>query len=230
MGNPAMFREQALRLARDGYMCIASEYRLTPESPWPAQIQDVKTALNWMLANADELHVDAARIGLVGRSAGAHLVLLAAGTHGVDEFEGSGGLGSERNPVAAVCGVFAPVAFYLGEDRSHGGTPARALMGDSATEAQARAAGPLTYVTPDYPPTLLLHGAADKVVPPSASMVMYEALVRAGVPAELHMYAEQPHGFVGDPVFIDQTTAEIGHFMRRYLKGAAVREEAAAAV
>ena len=78
---------------------------------------------------------------------------------------------------------------------------------------------------------MLLHGTADKVVPVSASMVMYEALVKAGVPAEMHLYAEQPHGFAGQPGFIDLCAAEVAHFLKRYLFRASITgaQEAAGA-
>jgi acetyl esterase/lipase len=226
MGEPAMLRGYAERLAGFGFVCVASEYRLTPESAWPAQIHDVREALRWVVANAAELQIDLKRLGAVGSSAGAHLALLAAGTHGLAEF--GGGAGGD-NPIGAVCAIYPPTVFFAGSDRAHGGVPARALMGEAESAAASDAAGPLTYVAPDFPPTLLLHGTADKVVPPSASMVMYEALVKAGVPAELHMYAEQPHGFAREPQFIAQVSAEIAHFMRRYLGRTAVQHETAAA-
>jgi dipeptidyl aminopeptidase/acylaminoacyl peptidase len=72
-----------------------------------------------------------------------------------------------------------------------------------------------------------MHGTADKTVPVSASMVMYEALVKEGVPAEMHLYAEQPHGFAGRPDFIDLCAAEASHFLKRYLLPQAVTAEAA---
>ncbi len=91
-------------------------------------------------------------------------------------------------------------------------------------------ASPLHYVSPSFPPTMLLHGTADKVVPVTASMVMYDALAKAGVPAEMHLYAEQPHGFAGQPSFIDLCAGEIAHFLKRYVVGAsATTAEAAGA-
>jgi hypothetical protein len=142
-GERGMMRGYAERLVARGFVCVASEYRLTPESPWPAQIQDVNTALRWLVASAAELQIDAERIGAVGSSAGAHLVLLAAGAYGVAEFDRTDGVRTERNPIKAVCGIYPPTLFFVGEERSHGGTPARALLGEGATEAQARAAGPV---------------------------------------------------------------------------------------
>ena len=216
-GNRGMVQGYGERLAAAGFVCVAPEYRLTGESPWPAQIHDVKAAIRWVRAHSAELGIDAGRIGVLGRSAGAHLALLAAGTPGLAAFEGSGGNEGVSTTVGAVVAVFPPTLFYTGEERVHGASPARALMGEAATAEDARAAAPVAHVGPGFPPTFLLHGTADKVVPVSASMVLYEALVRAGVPVEMHLYAEQPHGFAGQPEFIDLCAAEIAHFLRRYL-------------
>jgi acetyl esterase/lipase len=215
------------RLASEGFVGVACEYRLTPESPWPAQIEDIKAAIRWTRVNAADLGIDPAKIAALGRSAGAHLVLLAAGTPGRAEFEGSGGNAGVPTDIAAVVAVFPPVVFFTGEQRTHGGTPARSLMGDAASDEDARLASPLHHITPSFPPTMLLHGTADKVVPVSASMVMYEALAKAGVPAEMHLYAEQPHGFAGQPEFLDLCAAEAAHFLKRYLVAERAAPEAA---
>ena|SRR5437660_704468 len=198
------------RLAESGFVAVASEYRLTPEAPWPAQIDDVRAALSWIRANTESLSVDASTIAVLGRSAGGHLALLAAGT--------------ERG-IAAAIGIFPPTTFYV-DERTRGGVPARALMGESANADDAGQASPLAHVGPGYPPTFLLHGTADKVVPPSASMVMYEALVAAGVPVELHMYAGQPHGFVASPEFEDLCASENANFLNRFLAAPETSSEA----
>jgi acetyl esterase/lipase len=206
-GDRSMVEGMGRKLAEAGFVAVGSEYRLTPEAPWPAQIEDVRTALAWIRSNAESLEVDDSKIAVLGRSAGGHLALLAAGTD---------------SGVAATIGIFPPTTFYLG-DRTRGGVPARALMGELATAQGAQEASPLFYVSPEYPPTFLLHGTDDKVVPPSASMVMYEALVAARVPVELHMYAGQPHGFVSVPDFLELCVDEIAHFLNRFLT--ARREE-----
>ena len=216
-GDRAVMSGYGTRLAQEGFVGVACEYRLTPESPWPAHIEDVKAALRWMRANAGQLGIDPEKIAALGRSAGAHLVLLAAGTPGLEAFEGEGGHAGIASDVAAVVAVFPPTLFFTGDDRIHGGTPARALMGDAASDEAARLASPVHHVTPSFPPTMLLHGTADKVVPVTASMVMYGALAKAGVPVEMHLYAEQPHGFAGQPEFLDLCAAEAAHFLKRYL-------------
>ena len=219
-GNRGMMQETAMRIAPEGFVCIASEYRLTPEAPWPAQIEDVKAAIRWTHAQSAELGIDESRIGVLGRSAGGHLALLAAGTPGYPEYAGTGGNQTSDEELAAVVAIFPPTVFSIGEQAVRGASPARSLMGEQPQADAARMASPLTHAA-GLPPTFLIHGTADQLVPPAASEVLFEALVQAGVPAELHMYADQPHAFAGKPEFIDLVCAESVHFLRRYLSAAA---------
>jgi acetyl esterase/lipase len=215
-GDRTQLRGYGILLGRAGYVCVASEYRLIPESPWPAQIHDVKAAIRWMRANAAELGIDPDRIAIEGNSAGAHLALLAAGTPGVDELEGEGGHPGTPTDVAAVIGVYAPTLFTHEEQR-RGGLTLLALTDIASAEA-ASTASPLTHVSPGFPPTMLIHGAGDELVPVHASLVMYEALADAGVPTELHLYADQPHAFDADPAFGRQCAAEMLLFLDRYVR------------
>jgi len=173
-GDKTQLRGYGILLGRAGYVCVISEYRLVGESAWPAQVHDVKAAVRWMRANAEELGIDPERIALEGNSAGAHVVLFAAGTPNVAEFEGDGGNPGISTSVGAVIGV--------------------------------------------YPPTMLVHGTADEVVPVSASFLMYDTLTNHKVPTELHVYAGQPHAFDADPRFGRRTADLMLLFLERYLK------------
>jgi acetyl esterase/lipase len=215
-GEKTQLRGYGLLLGRSGYVCVATEYRLVGESPWPAQVHDVKAVLRWMRANAAELGIDPRRIALQGHSAGAHIVLFAAGTPNVAEFEGHGGNPGVDTTIDAVVAAYPPTVFHYGE-RLHGAVPIEALSEDPTAEL-AEAASPLNLVGPSFPPTMLLHGSEDKVVPVSASFVMYEALVRHKVPTELHVFAEAVHGFDADPSFGRRTADLVVLFLERYLK------------
>jgi acetyl esterase/lipase len=215
-GDRTQLRGYGVLFGRAGYVCVASEYRLLDESPWPAQIHDVKAAIRWMRANADELGIDPDRIAVEGNSAGAHLALLAAGTPGVEALEGDGGHPGVSTEVAAVAGIYAPTLFTHAE-RRRGGIVLAALS-ELATEEAATQASPLAHVHPGFPPTLLIHGTADDTVPVAATLVMYEALAQAGVPCELHLYAEQPHSFDATPEFGRQCAAEMLLFLDRYVR------------
>jgi acetyl esterase/lipase len=213
-GDRTQLRGYGVLLGREGYVCMACEYRLIPEGEWPAQIHDVKAAVRWMRANASSLGVDPGRITIEGNSAGAHLALLVAGTPGLAELEGEGGNPSVGTEVTTAIGVYAPTSFsYPGW--APGAVPLAALTEHGSADVAATAS-PLTHVGPWFPPTLLIHGTADQTVPVVASVQMYEALTAAGVPVELHLYAEQPHAFDAEPRFGRQCAAEMRLFLDRY--------------
>ena len=118
--------------------------------------------------------------------------------------------------MAAAIGVYAPTLFSHGA--SQRGAVTLAALIEAGTEEAASAASPLTHVSADFPPTLLIHGTDDELVPVHASIVMYEALAEAGVPTELHLYAEQRHAFDATPEFGRQCAAEMLLFLDRYVR------------
>jgi len=215
-GDKTQLRGYGILLGRAGYVCVATEYRLVGESPWPAQIHDVKAAIRWMRANATDLGIDATRIALEGNSAGAHLVLFAAGTPNVEPYEGDGGNPGVDTSVGAVVAVYPPTRFSYGE-RQHGAVPIEALS-DHPNAELAESASPVTLAGPTFPPTMLIHGTSDTTVPVSASFLMYDRLVEHRVPTEMHIFAEQPHAFDADPRFGRQSADLMLLFLGRYLK------------
>jgi acetyl esterase/lipase len=217
-GDRSRVREVALQMAGHGFVCVASDYRLTPEAAWPAQIHDVKAAIRWLRANADRLGINPAKITLQGHSAGGHLALLAAGTPGRAEFEGEGGNAGVSTAVAAAVAFYPPVLFYAEGKRPSGASPADSLMGEAATVDLAREASPMSYVTAAFPPTFLLHGTRDDVVPVSASLRFFEALTSVRAPVELKIYAGSPHGFQNQPGFLEVAQAEAAHFLDRHVR------------
>jgi acetyl esterase/lipase len=215
VGSKERMRPAASAMAGFGHVGLTVQYRLTGQSPWPAQIHDVKAAIRWTRAHAEELDIDPERIVLWGSSAGAHLALLAAGTPDDPEFDGGAGSAGVSSAVAAVVAVHAPTSFFVGPpDRRHS-TPASALMGDGATEAAARAASPLSHVSERFPPTLLLHGTQDRVVHHSASQRMLDALRAVRAPADLHLFHGHGHGFAAVPSMRAVIAAEAAFFLDR---------------
>jgi acetyl esterase/lipase len=215
-GDRSQLRGYGILLGRAGYVCVAPEYRLLGEAPWPAALDDVVAAVSWVRSSASTLGVDPARICVEGNSAGAHLALLAAGTPALG--------------VAAAVAIYAPTLFFVGGsgERESGSLPF-VVLDESGDESGASAASPVRQVTSSYPPTFLVHGTSDTTVPVSASMRMYEELVAAGVPTELHLYAEQPHAFDAQPKFGRQVAAEMLLFLDRYVPAAAGESAPAAA-
>jgi len=215
-GSKDMLTSHARALASQGFVALAQEYRLTGEAPFPACIHDVKRAIRWTRSQAGELGFDPEKLCLEGHSAGAHLVLLAAGTPDdarLDPPEGSGGVSAK---VAAVAAIYPPTLFYLDGPRPSGGMSASVLPGADASAGVAALASPMTHVAAGYPPTMLLHGDADKVVPVSASRRFEEQVRAVGGKVDLHIYAGLPHGFASHPDLLPPMMSMIGAFFRRW--------------
>jgi acetyl esterase/lipase len=205
VGSRAMMDPYAEALAARGYVAVAAEYRLLGESPWPAQADDVKTALAWARDNAARLGCLAERIVVQGFSAGGHLALIAT----ADLIE----QGVARP--AAVVAFFPPAELVLEAPNDALARFAAMLLGDRANAEDARRASPVHRIGPGFPPTFLLHGGADWMVAPEASLNLYGALTRAGAPAELHIYAGHHHEFSGEPSMVARVIDEVDLFLRR---------------
>lgn len=187
-------------LARLGFLAAAIEYRLLDEAPWPAQLDDVKTAVAYVRDSADSLGVDPARIVLQGFSAGGHLALLAG-----DDLK-----------AGAVVALFPPVDLVIGTP-DIGQAPAVNLLAGAVEESAARLASPLHRAGPGFPPTFLIHGAEDWLVNHASSQRMFDALIAAGVKAELHIYSAHTHEFADAPYMLEPVEAEAALFIRRHL-------------
>lgn len=172
--------------ARRGYVCASVEYRLTDEARWPAQIEDVKCAVRYLRAHADELGLDPARIGAWGPSAGGHLVAMLGVAPDRPELEGSGGWAEQSSRVQAVCDWFGPSDLITMVEQpsdidrvNTADYPESLLIGGRVQEnhERARSASPYAgYADGDEPPFLIVHGDADRIVPYQQSELLYNAL------------------------------------------------------
>jgi acetyl esterase/lipase len=187
-GDRNQLRYYGIQLARYGFVGVACEYRLSGEAAWPAQIHDVKAAVRWMRANARRLNIDEGKICVTGNSAGAHLALMLGCQ--TDAFEGAGGNPKVSSQCAAVSAIYPPTEIHFNKNEVE-----NKLLGEAGNEAVAAKASPINYADKGFPPTILIHGNADQVVPPSESFNMYQALNKAGVAVELHVFDGAPHAF-----------------------------------
>jgi acetyl esterase/lipase len=199
-------RPRALPLVSKGYAVASVEYRLSQEAISPAQIHDCKAAVRWLRAQADVYGLDRDRFGAWGGSAGAHLATLLGTSAGVPDLEGDLGCPGQSSRIGAVCSWYGPSDFLRMNDvqgvmdHDAADSPESQLVGapiQSRPDLVARV-NPITYVSPDNPSFLLMHGTADDVVIPSQSELLHAALVRAGVASTLVMLGGLGHGFPGD--------------------------------
>jgi acetyl esterase/lipase len=201
--------------AQRGYFCATVEYRLSGEAPFPAQIEDCKCAIRFLRAKAKQFQLDPDRIGVWGSSAGGHLVALLGTSAYVKELEGKGGWQDQSSRVQAVCDFCGPTDIAkAGSKGGPKGAIGKLLGGDPNEKGElAKLANPLTHVTKEAPPFLIVHGDQDKTVPLGHSEELEAALKKAGVPVRLYVARGQGHGLGGEEV-----NAVVREFFDRTLK------------
>ena len=166
-------------------------YRLSPRYAYPAPIDDGMRAMRYVRAHAADFGIDANHIGMMGFSAGGHLTATVS-TH----FDG--GNPSASDPIDSFSdrpdfSILCYAALSMRDVLSHGGSR-HALLGDSADPKLIDFLSAELQVTSTTPPAFLYHTTTDASVPVQASVEYYDALLRAGVPAELHIFESGPHG------------------------------------
>ncbi len=175
-------------LQQAGFLVVSVNYRLAPEYEFPAMIEDVKCAVRSLRAHADLYNLDPNRIGVFGGSAGGHLVSMLGTTDESAGFD-AGEYLEYSSRVQAVVDMFGPADLTV--DFEGGGDTVRRAFGDF----DLALASPVTYVTADDPPFLILHGEQDALVPIEQSEALLAALQAVGVSAELVPVANAGHGF-----------------------------------
>ena len=190
-------------LIASGYTLFSINHRASPEYSYPDPVRDAERAVRFVRFHAAEFGIDADRIGALGGSSGGHLVLMLALMDGN---------GSERDPspinevsskVQTVVAIFPATDFiaFVREGNSRpplfrARLPARLLDSDThSMEVELfREASPVTYVSPDDPPVLLIHGDQDSVVPYSQSEILAEATRAVGIETHLIRMPGGGHG------------------------------------
>jgi acetyl esterase/lipase len=209
-------------LVKRGYTVASVDYRLGPRYKFPAQIEDLEFAVSFLRENASTYGLDASRIGVFGESAGGHLAALLGLT---DENCTFGGLlncsccSTGIKAVIDICGPSDLTLFFEGNNSmvmDH-------IFGTTDPESEIiRQASPISYVTPDDPPFLLIHGDKDDVVPIDQSELIYEKLISAGVPVQLLTVQNCGHCLVpaGGSTLPSRAdiTGIMGDFFDQYLK------------
>jgi acetyl esterase/lipase len=219
-------KPHVLYLMNNGFAVASMNYRLTDEAIWPAQINDVKAAIRFLRANAGKYNIDPDHIGLWGMSAGGHLAALAGTAGDITELEGPDGPQQVSSRVQAVVDWFGPTdftPFASGKEklRSNVDWMVDRLFGGSITlhKDEAKAASPATYVSPDDPPFLIMHGTKDELVPLSQSTTFAKALENAGAKATLVIIEGKGH-----VLFPQQNFDQVTQFFEQNLKGKAKGE------
>ena len=211
--NPGSY----LPFLKRGYTVIAVVHGSQPKFTIPEVLTDMHRAVRFIRSRAEEFHIDPKRIGITGGSAGGHLSLMI-GTSGTDgDPNAKDPIDRQSSRVQAVGCFYPPTDFLnwgepginaLGKGplgwlpspfdfREFDGTAKKFI---SVTDEEkllkiGREISPITHVSADDPPTLIIHGDADKVVPIQQAQIMVEKLKSVNVPNELINRPGQGHGW-----------------------------------
>lgn len=193
-------------LAAAGYVAISVEYKLG-DGAWPTNLHDCKNGVRFLRANAAKYGIDPARIAVAGGSAGGHLALMVGFTGDNPEFEPTGaatpypGVSSR---VRAVINLYGIANLLTRQEVTADGTPtgrfraagpAKVFGTADPAAAVYRVASPVTHITKNSPPVLILHGQIDTTVDRDQAHELVGVLKKHGVPHELVVVEGAGHTF-----------------------------------
>jgi len=214
-----------------GFAVVCINHRSSGEAKFPAQINDVKAAIRFVRAHAEEYKLDTSFVGITGFSSGGHLASLAGVTNGMKErtvgnttvdIEGKVGECLDASSrVDAVVDWFGPVDMAhmnkcetVNDEKS----PEAALIGGAPASLPDMVSliSPVTYVTSDSPKFLVVHGQADNVVPHCQGVNFSDALKKAG---RLEAFISVPDGQHGPVTFNENTFKAMTSFFLKEAGG-----------
>lgn len=173
-----------------GVTAFVLRYRVAPYRH-PAPLIDVQRAIRSVRARAEEFGINAKRVGVMGFSAGGHVASTAA-TH-FDEESIPPADAVDRLSARPDFAILAYPVISMEEGVTHGGSR-KNLLGPNPDPALVETMSADAAVTKETPPVFLFHTAADTAVPAENSLRFFRACLKAGVPAELHIFEHGRHG------------------------------------
>ena len=180
-----------------GVSAFVLEYRLAPAYMYPAPMLDASRAIRYVRSHAVELSIDPARLGIWGFSAGGHLAGYFATIHKAGNPAAADPLDrvSDRPDFTVLSYARLTMDPAIPTSIATGNTvPLQPLIGPQATQATIDLIDPVKHVASDTSPCFIYSTGGDKSVDPLNAAVFYEALKRAGIPVELHIFERGPHG------------------------------------
>jgi acetyl esterase/lipase len=218
MGNKREMRDWLEAFSKRGFVTASVGYRLAPEYVFPAQIEDCKTAVRFLRANAKAYNIDKDRVAAMGFSAGGHLVCLLGLTDAKAGFEGKEYL-AESSKVQAVIDYFGPTDLpAFGSDESAQRSMIGPFIGAKFPENPTahEKASPVRYVNKESPPFLIFHGTKDWMVPIEQSRLLTNKLKEVGANVKMIEVIGESHGWIGPAS--RRTSAQTVEFLEEHFK------------
>ncbi len=175
-------------LARSGFVVASVEYRTTNEGAFPIQLTDVKAGIRYLKALSERYHIDPERIGVMGESAGGYLAAMAALAE--DKAFDMGAFMEYSSKVQAACSWYPPAdvtGIVYPSPVEAAASMESMLLGKNVmlNREEALKICPVSFVTKDAPPFLIIHGDNDHTVPFSQGEALYDKLEEAGADVKL---------------------------------------------
>jgi acetyl esterase/lipase len=190
----------AVGMLGKGWVVASLNYRFSQHAVFPAQLEDCKAAIRFLRAHAEQYHIDKSRVATWGASAGGHLVALLGVTGKTKEFDVGENL-EQSSAVSCVIDWFGPTDFLhwgngsVIKSENKDDVIAKLFGGPVSDHLDlAKKGSPITWVSKDSAPILIMHGDKDPLVPLQQSETFETALEKAGVTSALKVYPGQGHG------------------------------------
>ena len=213
--NKDSYIQQRMKLAQADYVVASIEYRVAPTVTFPQPLEDVKTAIRYLKAHAEQFNIDPNKIGVMGDSAGGYLAAITGTTNGIKQFDQGDNL-KQSSDIQGVVDLYGLSDLTkIGDDysqkvqqahKSAGATEALWVNGSPvfggqdggilANKEKAQAANPISYISKQTPPFLLMHGDQDRLVSPSQTEILHQALVEKGIESTRYLVKGAGHGGV----------------------------------
>ena len=231
-GDKSHMHKWIRKVVASGYAGVSVGYRFAPEYKWPSQVQDAKTAVRYLRAQARELNLDPSRFATMGESAGRYLALMVGMTSSKDKLEGEGGYSAFSSKVQAVVSYVSATDFTL--PRAELSPELQAEMQqyyhksldqvrmdftgvDNPDDPILKKISVLSYVDKGDPPVMMFYGDSDPIVSLAHAYALQRALEKVNVTNELFIVKGGGHGWTGPSQ--EETTQKMMAFFEKQLKG-----------
>jgi acetyl esterase/lipase len=201
LGSRKNLQSGILHQLKRGYALVGVSYSFSQEAHWPRQLFEVKAAVRWLRAHAQQLNIDPSCIILWGISAGGHIASVVGTSNGQASQEGDLGHPEQSSEVQAVIAWYPPTDFLaLGNINAFNKRgfyrTTKKLLGAREEDYvdKAALANPVHYISPATSPFLIQHGSLDQIVPTCQSELLFAALQAAGIPVTYELKKGYVHG------------------------------------
>lgn len=188
--NPILRSMSINPLLAKGYTVFTVRHGSRPKFELYEIVNDIRRATRFIRHHSKDYGIDSERLGIWGGSAGGHLSLLIATTAEIVNPESDEGIGKDSGHLAAAVAYAPPTDLQVASKTNN--PDVRKQVGLDIADDKLKELSPITYVSSDDPPTLIIHGAKDPLVPINHGKSMYLALKAAGVESKFITVPDYP--------------------------------------